>query len=95
MASENQSGDAGRGPVADTEKGRRLARRRMAGFAFTFLLLQGLIVTLAILLLDDRAAIAQALTVAWPILGGVQVAMVSIVLGYLGVSLTEQLMRPK
>ena len=75
---------------ADLEQGRRLARRRLAIFSFWFLIATAGLIVLSLILSPAREEIAQALSIASVIIGGLLATFTSIVLGYLGVSMVER-----
>lgn len=74
------------------DKGRRLARRRMAWISFAALLAEAAALLAGVFL--GGPIFATNLTAAAPILTGLFWAQAALVGAYLGVSLTEALKRP-
>lgn len=70
-----------------------MARRHMAQISFGVLLFTFLAVVPTLLWSDDRAEIAKALAASSPILIGLLTTFTAIIMAYLGVSVTERIMR--
>lgn len=77
--------------MENLDRGRRLARRRMAWISFWFLIL----VSTGIIsgLLFGGPAVATAISVASTALVGIYTVFTSIILGYLGVSVAENIFK--
>jgi hypothetical protein len=75
------------------EKGRRKARRSMAWFSFWFLVFSCTAILYKLLFGDDPTVIAAALVTASPVLTGMFTAFTLIVVGYLGVSVSERIFK--
>lgn len=75
------------------DRGRRLARRRMAWLSFAFLVFFGLMTTYGLTFSPARESFAAALSVATVPVTGLLTVFTSIVLGYLGVSVVEQMFK--
>ncbi len=77
------------------DTGRRLARRRMAWLSFIFLLVLGTAIMVGLLVRTDPTLFAQALATASGVLTGLLTVFTTIVLGYLGVSVAESVLKRK
>ncbi len=75
------------------EEKRRLARRRMALVSFWFLIASGVAILAILLFHHQRAEVAQALQTASFVVGSLMAMPTAIVLGYLGVSVAEQIFK--
>ena len=75
------------------DKGRRLARRRMAWMSFAFLVATGSLIVGSLTLREDPTLVASALATASGPLVGVLTVFVAIVLGYLGISGAERMFK--
>jgi len=82
------------GEAASLDKGRRLARRRMAYLSFFFLLFTGIVVVVSLVYDSEREAIAAALQGGLGAIAGIIATFTTIILFYLGVSLAERLKGP-
>jgi hypothetical protein len=78
--------------MEDMDKCRRLARRKMAWFSFSALLLEAAAIMLGVFY--GGPVFAANLVAAAPLLTGMFWAQTAIVGAYLGVSLTEALKKP-
>ena len=79
--------------TCEVDKGRRLARRYMAWLSFFFLLCVGLSIMYGVIWSPDPVTIASALSTASPVLTTVCGFFTTIVLGYLGVSVAEKILK--
>jgi hypothetical protein len=77
---------------AQLDAGRRMARRRMAWWSFMFLLGASSAI-LGALLFGQSAVVAAALSAAATVVVGIFTVFTSIVLGYLGVSVAENIFK--
>lgn len=77
--------------AARMDRGRRLARRRMADISFAVLVFVAISVVSSLLWSSARAEIAAALSVASAVLIGMFTFFTLIIAGYLGLSTTEKL----
>lgn len=75
------------------EKGRRQARRRMAWISFFSIELLTGIIFYKLLFNGNPEVTAQVLMTAFPVLSGLLMFHVSVILGYLGVSVAEQIFK--
>lgn len=80
---------------AELDRGRRLARRRMAWASFLFLLVSGSLLMYGLVLGDSRESVAAAVSVASGVVTGLFTVFTTIVLGYLGVSVCERIFNKK
>lgn len=74
----------------ELEIGRRMARRRMAQVAFGIVCAQIILTWAVVVIFPERTEIATALMSVWPMILSTEAVLVSIILGYLGVSLIER-----
>jgi hypothetical protein len=74
------------------DKGRRLARRRMAWVSFSLMVVIALALFGALLISPERAAIATALNMVSTLLGTIMSLFTLIILGYLGISGAESIL---
>lgn len=79
----------------DLDRKRRLARRRMAWISFLFLLVMSTLIVAGLTLSPRPVQVAEALKVASGAITGILTVFTTIVLGYLGVSLAEQVLKKK
>lgn len=74
------------------DRGRRMARRRMAWISFWFLILVSSIIVAGVVL-PGGANVAAAIATAGTAIVGIYTVFTSIVLGYLGVSVAENIFK--
>ena len=74
---------------------RRIARRRMAWISFLFLLAFSTLIVAGLMLSPRPVQVAEGLEVASGAITGILTVFTTIVLGYLGVSLAEQVLKKK
>lgn len=75
------------------EYSRRLERRYYARISFGIIVLASLLIILALVFGEDKTQIAEALATASNIIGSLFGTLAIIVLGYMGVSVTERIHR--
>ena len=77
--------------MEELDRGRRMARRRMAWISFWFLI--GISTAIMIGILWCGATVAAAISTATTAIVGIYTVFTSIVLGYLGVSVAENIFK--